>query len=434
MQPKTDMKHSVIRRHLLFVISLFINAFGVAFITKALLGTSPITSITYVLSLFTALTMGQWTIIINILLVALELPFMNRKWLRSELPLCLFQIPVTVFFGIFIDCSMNILHGLNPTMYFSQLLSLLIGCIILAVGIALEVKMNIAMTPGEYFVRIIAMRFNKDFGYIKLGFDTTLVLLACSVSIIFMSGVYGVREGTVIAALIVGPMVHWVNPHLHFLDKWVFEPLPDSNVSNNEKSRNIIITIAREYGSGGHLLGEMLAKKLDLKLYDKELIHLAARKSGINEDYIRKNEQTIPSFWLKYIFSQEPLDKSLSPDDVLFVAESKVIQEIADKESCIIIGRCADYILKEYPFVIKVFCYTDLQNARTRCVNEYGISKDVVESEIKRINKNRITHYEYYTGEKWGEPHHYHIMINTGCMSLQTASELIKGVYKSIKR
>ena len=216
------MDIKTLRRYFLFVVSLFVNAFGVAFITKALLGTSPITSITYVLSLFTRLTMGEWTIVINVLFVVTEPLFMNRRWLRKEWRLYLLQLPVTVFFGLSIDCSMGILSGLNPETYFSQIAALLAGCVILAAGIALEVKMDVAMTPGEYYVRVIAMRFKKDFGYVKLGFDSTLVALSCLVSWIFMSGIYGVREGTVIAALIVGPIVHFISPRLSFLDRWVF--------------------------------------------------------------------------------------------------------------------------------------------------------------------------------------------------------------------
>ena len=127
--------------------------------------------------------------------------------------------------------------------------------------------------------------------------------------------------------------------------------------------------------------------------------------------------------------SESPLERSLSTDDVLFVAESKIIEEIARKESCIIVGRCADFILKDYPHAIKVFCYSDFENAYKRCVNEYGIKKEEAEIIIRRTNRNRITHYEYYTGMKWGEPHHYNLMINTGSIGLHTACELIKAVY-----
>lgn len=429
------MNKFLLRRYLLFCVALFVNALGIAFITRAALGTSPITSVTYVLSMFTPFTIGEWTIMLNILFVVLEPFMMTRKDLKEDLRMFLLQIPISFCFGIFIDICMHyILFWLNPATYPSMIIALLIGCVILAVGIALEVKANAAMMAGEYFVKVITRRFRGEFGYIKLGFDVTLVAIACLLSLIFMSGIYGVREGTVIAALIVGPIVHFVSPYYKFLDKWI-TPATDEKFTDVKKNKNIIITIAREYGSGGHLLGEMLSKELGIKLYDKEFIGMAAKRSGMDENFIAKNEQSIPSFWLKCIMSknsEQPLEGSLSSDDVLFVAESKIIQELAEKEPCIIIGRCADFILQDYPKVLKVFCYSDIENAVSRCVSEYGIKRENAESEIRRINRNRIHHYEYYTGRKWGEPHHYNIMLNTGTISLETACKLVKDIYGNI--
>lgn len=425
----------LMRRYLLFCISLFVNALGIAFITRAALGTSPITSVTYVLSMFTPFTIGEWTIMLNILFVVLEPFMMTRRDLKDDLRMFLLQIPISFCFGIFIDiCMHHILFWLNPSTYPAMISALLVGCVILAVGIALEVKANAAMMAGEYFVKVITKRFHGEFGYIKLGFDVTLVAIACALSLIFMSGIYGVREGTVIAALIVGPIVHFVSPYYRFLDRWINDSklLEKADIKQNS---NIIITIAREYGSGGHLLGEMLSKELGIKLYDKEFINMAAQRSGMDESFITKNEQSIPSFWLKCIMSknsEQPIEGSLSSDDILFVAESKIIQELAEKEPCIIIGRCADFILKDYPKVLKVFCYSDIDNAVSRCISEYGIKRDNAESEIRRINRNRIHHYEYYTGQKWGEPHHYNLMLNTGTISLETACKLIKGVYENL--
>lgn len=421
------------RRYILFAVSLFVNAMGIAFITKALLGTSPITSVTYVLSMFTPLTIGQWTIVLNLLFVLFELPFMTRKELKDDLRMFLLQIPISLCFGTFIDLSMNMLYWLEPVKYIDQIIYLLLGCIILAAGITLEVKANVAMMAGEYFVRVISQRFHGEFGYVKLCFDITLVCIACLFSICFMSGIYGVREGTVAAALLVGPIVHFISPYYRCFDKWIND-VKDKDAIALRNIQHVIITIAREYGSGGHLLGEMLSKELGIKLYDKEFIHLVAEKSGINEQYIKKNEQSIPSFWLKCILgknSEQSLERSLSSDDVLFVAESKIIQELAEKGPCIIVGRCADFVLRDYPNLIKVFCYSDLRSACVRCVQEYGISEEKAESEIKRINHNRIAHYEYYTGEKWGEPHHYNLMINTGSIDLSVACNLIKSIYKN---
>lgn len=430
------MSKYTFRRYLLFVASLFINAFGIAFITKALLGTSPITSVTYVLSLFTPFTMGIWTILLNLLFVVLEPFLMTRRELREDLRMYLLQIPIAFCFGLFIDFSMFMLSWLEPSAYVMQVTVLLIGCIILALGIALEVKANAAMMAGEYFVKTITRRFHGEFGYIKLGFDITLLTIACILSLVFLSDIQGVREGTVVSALLVGPIVHFVSPAYRIFDRWINAPIKQADTPSAQHT-NTIITIAREYGSGGHLLGERLAKELGIKLYDREFIRMAAQRSGIDEQYIAKNEQSIPSFWLKCILSknsEQPVEASLSADDILFVAESRIVQELAAQEPCIIVGRCADFVLKDHPKVVKVFCYSDLKSAVNRCVNDYGIPQEQAEAEIRRINRNRIHHYEYYTGQKWGEPHHYHLMLNTGNISLETACKLVKEVYQNIAK
>lgn len=430
------MSKYTFRRYLLFVASLFINAFGIAFITKALLGTSPITSVTYVLSLFTPFTMGIWTILLNLLFVVLEPFLMTRRELREDLRMYLLQIPIAFCFGLFIDFSMFMLSWLEPSVYVMQVTVLLIGCIILALGIALEVKANAAMMAGEYFVKTITRRFHGEFGYVKLGFDITLLTIACILSLVFLSDIQGVREGTVVSALLVGPIVHFVSPAYRIFDRWINAPIKQADTPSAQHT-NTIITIAREYGSGGHLLGERLAKELGIKLYDREFIRMAAQRSGIDEQYIAKNEQSIPSFWLKCILSknsEQPVEVSLSADDILFVAESRIVQELAAQEPCIIVGRCADFILKDHPKAVKVFCYSDLKSAVNRCVNDYGIPQEQAEAEIRRINRNRIHHYEYYTGWKWGEPHHYHLMLNTGNISLETAYKLVKEVYQNIAK
>ena len=404
------------RRYLLFAIALFVNAMGVAYITKAALGTSPITSVTYVASMFTPLTMGQWTIILNLLFVLLELPFMTRRQVKDDLRMYVSQIVITFFFGLCIDLCMFIIQDLNPVVYISKIVT------------------DVAMMAGEYFVRVLVKKYHKDFGYLKLAFDWSLVALAVILSLCFMGGIYGVREGTVIAALLVGPIVHFVTPYYRFLDNWIADkPSEAAQPVISTGMSYPVITIAREFGSGGHLLGEMLAKELGIKLYDKEFIHLAAEKSGIDEAYIRRNEQSIPSFWLKCILTdgnESSRQQSLSPDDVLFVAESNIIRELAAKEPCIIIGRCADYILQDSPRLIKVFCYTDRESAYRRCTTEYGVPADKAKAEISRVNRNRVAHYEYYTGERWGDPHRYDLMLNTGSIGLEAACELVAGLYR----
>ena len=427
------------RAYILFVIALAINAFGIAFITRALLGTSPITSITYVMSMFTSLTMGQWTIVLNLGFMVLELPFMRKADLKSDTVCYLLQIPTTLFFGSFIDVSMDALSWLQPEMYVLKIASLLLGCVILALGIALEVKANVAMAAGEYFVKAIARRLRTDFGYTKLGFDSSLVALSCIVSYAVMGTIQGVREGTVVAAIIVGPIVHFISPWFKVFDRFLYpsgktgKPAGQASLPvENFLPGHRVITIAREFGSGGHLLGEMLSKELGIKLYDKEFIHLAAQESGMDEAYIRKNEQSIPSFWLKSVYAQNKnaVEQSMAPDDVLFVAESKIVQEAAAKEDCVIVGRCADFVLDGQPGLIRVFCCAGLDAARQRCVQEYGLPADKAESEIKRVNRKRMAHYEYYTGRKWGDPHHYDLVVNTSHVSIEEAFRMIGELYR----
>ena len=427
------------RAYILFVIALAINAFGIAFITRALLGTSPITSITYVMSMFTSLTMGQWTIVLNLGFMVLELPFMRKEDLKSDLVCYLLQIPTTLFFGSFIDVSMNALSWLQPEMYVLKIASLLLGCVILALGIALEVKANVAMAAGEYFVKAIARRLRTDFGYTKLGFDSSLVALSCIVSYAVMGTIQGVREGTVVAAIIVGPIVHFISPWFKVFDRFLY-PSGKTGRPAGQASLPVedfhpghrVITIAREFGSGGHLLGERLSKELGIRLYDKEFIHLAAQESGMDEAYIRKNEQSIPSFWLKSVYAQNKntVEQSMAPDDVLFVAESKIVQEAASTHDCIIVGRCADFVLDGQPGVIRVFCCAGMETARQRCVQEYGLPADKAESEIKRVNRKRMAHYEYYTGRKWGDPHHYDLVVNTSHVSIEEAFRMIGELYR----
>ena len=217
------MSKYTFRRYLLFVASLFINAFGIAFITKALLGTSPITSVTYVLSLFTPFTMGIWTILLNLLFVVLEPFLMTRRELREDLR--------AFCFGLFIDFSMFMLFWLEPSAYVMKVTVLLVGCVILALGIALEVKANAAMMAGEYFVKTITRRFHGEFGYVKLGFDITLLTIACILSLVFLSDIQGVREGTVVSALLVGPIVHFVSPAYRIFDRWINAPIKQADTN-----------------------------------------------------------------------------------------------------------------------------------------------------------------------------------------------------------
>lgn len=194
-------KTETVKRYVFFIVGLFVNSLGVAFITKANLGTSPISSIPYVLSLAFPFTIGNFTIVFSLLLILIQILV-----LRKDYPLIqLLQIPVSIMFGYFIDFSMDVLlASMNPQIYVMKMVSLLIGCVILGFGVYMEVAADVLMLPGEGVTRAIHIKTGKPFGNLKICVDVTMCVCALIVSLVIFHRVNGVREGTIIAACLVG--------------------------------------------------------------------------------------------------------------------------------------------------------------------------------------------------------------------------------------
>lgn len=184
---------------------------------------------------------------------------------------------------------------------------------------------------------------------------------------------------------------------------------------------NKIITISREYGSGGRYIGKLIAEKLGIKLYDKEFITRLAEETGLSEEYIKKNEQrrnALADLNNGYYFG-------LNNADQLFLKESELIQKIVQKESCVIIGRCADFVLKDQENVFKVFVYSNLEDRIKRATKYYGFDPIKAEKEIKRVDKLRSNHYKHYTEREWKEHSNYDICINSDAFGVEKAADLI---------
>lgn len=211
-----------VKRYIIFLIGLFINSLGVSLITKADLGTSPISSIPYVLSLNFPMTLGQFTIIFSILLIIIQL-FILRKNFKAE---HLLQIPISILFGYFIDLTMVLLGFVHPEAYGLKIIYLLIGCVILGFGVYMEVLANVAMLPGESFVRAVSTTWNTNFGNTKVAFDVSLSVIAAALSFLFVHRLEGVREGTIIAALLVGFIARLFGRYLVFLKPILFPSMP----------------------------------------------------------------------------------------------------------------------------------------------------------------------------------------------------------------
>ena len=195
-----------------------------------------------------------------------------------------------------------------------------------------------------------------------------------------------------------------------------------------------IITISREYGSGGRQVGLTVAKKLGMEFYDKELIDAAAKEIVFPTEMIADREQRLTNSLL-YNFAmgtlygiaypREPKVSELPLTEQIYQAQKKAIEEAAKRGSCIFVGRCADYILKSRPDVLRVFIYADRDIRKRRAIEEYGEIEEYIDEFMYQTDKRRRIHYENYTNQKWGSRENYDLMLNSGDLGLDKCVELL---------
>ena len=201
--------------------------------------------------------------------------------------------------------------------------------------------------------------------------------------------------------------------------------------------KHLVIAISREYGSGGRKIGEQVAEKLGISYYDKVLLQLAAERSGLAPEFLEKSEEEAKGSFL-YHLSTAALGTNFfyqydaQVGDKAFFAQTAVIRELADQESCVIIGRCAENILRARPRCLKVFLYAPEVARIERLMGEYQITEKEAKERIHRIDKGRANYYRYYTGEHWGQIHGHDLCINTATAGLDGVAELIVSMAKGM--
>lgn len=200
----------LVERWAWFVVGVFINSFGIALITKAALGTSPISSVAYVLSLEFPFTLGMFTFVMNMLFILIQ-PLLLRGDFKAFQWL---QILVNVAFSAFIDVGMVLLAWFTPVSIFEQVAALLLGCAVLGFGVSIEVAPNVLLVPGEGAVRAISIFTHKRFGSCKVAFDSTLAAIAIVLSFAFFGYLNGIGIGTLVSAVLVGNVVNFCNKHV----------------------------------------------------------------------------------------------------------------------------------------------------------------------------------------------------------------------------
>lgn len=194
--------------------------------------------------------------------------------------------------------------------------------------------------------------------------------------------------------------------------------------------KNRIITISREFGSGGRTIGKEVAKKLGISCYDEELIKKISEKSGFAKDYIEEQGEYTPGRnWFESLLLENDFYGHFN-QSVLWNVQKNTILDIAKKESCVIVGRCADYILKDVANCLTVFIHASMENRMERIVKIYGEYEDA--SPKKRLmdkDKKCKTYYQFYTDTEWGAAKNYHIALDSGVLGIEKCVEIIAGLY-----
>lgn len=219
-----EMK-DVCKRYLVFIIGLYFLAAGIVLIIRSALGTTPISSVNYVLSLNSPLSLGTCTFLINMVLILGQFWLIRKNRTRQDIIEILLQLPFSFIFSAFIDFNMTITNNLHPESYGMSIALLLTGCMVQSIGVVLELKPKVTMMSAEAFVKYASRRYNKEFGKFKVYFDVTLVTFAVLLSLLLSQCIEGVREGSLIAACITGYIVSFLNQKI-MTRKTLYKLLP----------------------------------------------------------------------------------------------------------------------------------------------------------------------------------------------------------------
>ena len=433
-------KKELLRRYFVFVVALFIIAFGTSLSIRANLGSSPISCPPYVLSLIpgTALTMGEYVICMHIFFILSQILMLRRDYQIIQL----LQILVSLLFGVYTDLTMwmtGLFQFDNTTIgYFFFFFQLCDGGGLLAYGIALEVKCDVLMLAGEGFPLAISKVVHADFGKVKIFSGTGLVVVGIVFCFVFFGRWHWdmIGVGTLFSMFYVGFLVRKFSPRFKWIEPYFdVTPVPEAAMEAVAVGNMpLVVTISREYGSGGHEVGEKLAEKLSVKLYDKYLIDKTAEDLGYSHEFVKENEQNISTSKLwELIFTDKSIPMSMNPscDDAIFVSQSRTIHQLARQEACVIIGRCANWLLREDPNCFRVFVCSDEKDAVKRVQNYEGVVKLRAKELVEQTNRARANHYWKYTGGVWTDARNYDLVVNSSRISID---EIVEIIIASVKK
>lgn len=422
--------HELLKRYIFFFLGICLNAFGIALFTRSKLGTGPTSCIPYVVSLKSGLSFGTCTFMFNILLLLGQIILLRKNFPRYQL----LQLPVTLLFSILIDGAMKFTTFVNTDIYWIALLYNILGCVFRAVGVSCQVVADVVMLSTEAFVKALSDVSKKEFSWIKLFFDVFMAAVAIALSFLLLGRLESVREGTLIIVLLVGPVSHYFTKRLSFTNyvfenesELVFEP--KLKISN---SKRIVITVTSEAGSGGRIIAKILGIKLKIPVYDKELVDLIAQEGGFTKRFVQAHNEILyrstAEAFIQNNFSVENFhSKSYTR---LYEAQERVISKLAERQNCIIVGHCSNFILKNNKNVMNILITADMKNRITYISEKYGLNRHDSKKKIRRQDHNTWEFYLHFTNQDWKDSGNYHLCLNSSLFGYEETADIIEDIVK----
>ena len=447
MKTKTNPLLLWSKRLLVYVLGLFIMAVGVVCSSRSALGVTPVSSLGNVLYLIgqaagapAFVNLGNCTTGVFCLYLLVEFLILRRDFK----PAMLLQVAAALLFGQLVNLASALLFFLPaPGSYPLRLLYLAVSIPLVSAGVMLYLSPNLLAMPGEGLCLAVTKKTGKSMGTVKTVFDCSVVILSVCASLLYFRGLVGVREGTVISALLVGFVLKLLQkpfqkPLLRFVEREsktnrALEAASQGYLTDAAGNPKIIITIGREFGSGGAEIGRRLAERLGIAFYDRQLDEMAAEKSGMPLERVqalsRHMERAMLSGFMDGAYAMT--NDALSPEEQYFVAESSSIRQVAaGDESCVILGRCADYVLYDDPNCFRIFIHAR-QDIRIKRVMA---TMDLTQEEARRLAENtdraRASYYKRYTGREYGNQIYYHLGLDSGLLGTEESVESIVGILR----
>lgn len=430
------------KRLLIYLAGLLLMALGVVFSARSGLGVSPVGSLANVLYQIGLsrgapawVNLGNCTIAVYCLYILAEALILRRDFK----PAMLLQLAASFLFGQLVNLASAMLGNLpEPGSYARRMAYLLCSVPLVSAGVMMYLSPNILPTPGDGMSLAISKKTGKSLPASKTVFDCTMVTVSALVSLLAFRKLVGVREGTVICALTVGFVMRQLQkplqkPLLRFVgreskvDRYL-EAAAQGYLLDASGKPKVIVTIGREFGAGGYEIGLRLAEKLGVTFYDRQLNELAAAQSGLSLETVEELERHMERE-LVYDFKNAAYDMTngaISPEERLFVAQTSVIRQIAaGDESCVVMGRCADWVLYDDPNCFRVFIHARPDARIRRTMGKYGLDEAEARRQMENTDASRARHYRRFTGREYGRQEYFHLGVDSGMLGTEESAELI---------